>query len=140
MAERTHPNIIPTLRYRDAAAAIDWLCDAFDMQRQMVVPGDDGTIAHAQLACGNGMIMLGSIYDDEFGKLQKTPAEVGGFSTQSPDVIVPDADVHYDRAKAAGAVIVYDIRDADYGGRGYSCRDLEGNLWNFGTYDPFSDS
>ncbi len=137
MAERTHPNVIPTLRYRDAAAAIDWLCEAFGFERHLVVPGEDGTIAHAQLTCGNGMVMVGSALDDDFGKLQKTPADVGGVGTQSAYIIVPDADAHYDRAKAAGAAIVYDIRDEDYGGRGYSCRDPEGHLWNFGTYDPF---
>lgn len=139
MAERAHPTVIPTLRYRDAASAIDWLCDAFGFERHLVVPGEGGTVAHAQLLCGNGMIMLGSARDDEFGRLQKTPAEVGGVGTQSPYVIVPDADAHYERAKAAGAVIVYDIRDEDYGGRGYSCRDPEGHLWSFGTYDPWGE-
>jgi uncharacterized glyoxalase superfamily protein PhnB len=140
MAERTRPNVIPTLRYREAAAAIDWLCAAFGFERHLVVAGEGGSIAHAQLTCGNGMIMLGSAADDEFGRLQKTPLEVGGVGTQSPYVIVPDADAHYERAKAAGAVIVYDIRDEDYGGRGYSCRDPEGHLWNFGSYDPWAES
>ena len=51
--------IIPTLRYRDAAAAIEWLCLAFGFERHLVVPGDGGTIAHAQLTFGRGMIMLG---------------------------------------------------------------------------------
>lgn len=138
MSERTHPSIIPTLRYRDAAAAIDWLCDAFGFERQLVVPGEDGTISHAQLSTGHGMIMLSSALDDEFGRLQKTPAAVGGVGTQSAYIIVPDADAHYERAKAAGASIVYDIRDADYGGRGYSCLDPEGHLWNFGSYDPWA--
>jgi uncharacterized glyoxalase superfamily protein PhnB len=140
MVERAHPSIIPTLRYRDAAAAIDWLCAAFGFERHLVVPGEGGAIAHAQLTCGNGMIMLGSAADDEFGRLQKTPVEVGGVGTQSPYVVVPDADAHYERAKAAGAAIVYDIRDEDYGGRGYSCRDPEGHLWNFGSYDPWAKS
>jgi uncharacterized glyoxalase superfamily protein PhnB len=58
---------IPTLRYRDAAAAIEWLCRAFGFERHLVVPGDAGTIAHAQLRFGNGMIMLGSARDDAFG-------------------------------------------------------------------------
>ena len=58
--------------------------------------------------------------------------------TQSPYVIVADADAHYARAKAAGAEIVMDIKDEDYGGRGYSCRDPEGHVWNFGTYDPWA--
>jgi uncharacterized glyoxalase superfamily protein PhnB len=51
---------------------------------------------------------------------------------------VDDADAHYARAAAAGAEIVLDIVDEDYGGRGYSCRDPEGHLWNFGTYDPWA--
>jgi len=89
-------NIIPTMRYRDAAAAIDWLCRAFGFERHLVVPGEQGTITHAQLTLGNGMIMLGSARDDEFGKLQKTPAQVGGVGTQSPYIIVPDADAHHE--------------------------------------------
>ena len=138
MAERAHGRIVPTLRYRDAAAAIDWLCEAFGFERHLVVPGEGGRIVHAQLVCGNGMIMLGSAGDDEFDRLQKPPADVGGVGTQSPYIIVPDADAHYERAKAAGARIVYEIRDEDYGGRGYSCLDPEGHLWNFGTYDPWA--
>ena len=97
-------------------------------------------IAHAQLTFGNSMIMLGSALDDEFGRLQKTPAAVGGIETQSPYVIVPDADAHYAQARAKGAEIVYEISDQDYGGRGYSCRDPQGHLWHFGTYDPWADA
>ena len=130
-------NIIPCLRYRDAAAAIDWLCRAFGFERHMVVPGEGSTIAHAQLTLGNGMVMLGSARDDEFGKLMKTPAQVGGVSTQSAYIVVADADAHHARAVAAGAKVVYPLEDADYGGRGYSCLDPEGNVWSFGTYDPW---
>ena len=138
MTERTRANIIPTLRYRDAAAAIEWLCRAFGFEKHLVVPGEGGTIAHAQLTLGNGMIMLGSTGDDEFSKLQKTPAAVGGVGTGSAYIIVPDADAHHARAVAAGARVVYALKDEDYGGRGYSCLDPEGHLWNFGTYDPWS--
>jgi len=134
----TKAGVIPTLRYRDAAAAIDWLCAAFGFERHLVVPGEHGAIAHAQLTFGNGMIMLGSARDDDFGRLQKPPRDVGGVCTQSAYVVVLDADAHYARAVAAGAEIVIDIKDEDYGGRGYSCRDPEGHLWNFGTYDPWN--
>jgi uncharacterized glyoxalase superfamily protein PhnB len=139
-SKKTTVNVIPTMRYRDAAAAIDWLCRAFGFERHLVVPGEGGTIVHAQLTFGNGMIMLGSARVDEFGKLQKTPSEVGGVGTQSAYVIVADADAHHARAVAAGAVVVYPLKDEDYGGRGYSCRDPEGHLWNFGTYDPWKAS
>jgi uncharacterized glyoxalase superfamily protein PhnB len=140
-AKPTRANVIPTLRYQDAAAAIDWLCKAFGFERQLVVPGEDGKIAHAQLVFGNGMIMLGSAHDDDaFGRLQKPPSAVGGVGTQSPYVIVEDVDAHYARARAAGAKIALDIKDEDYGGRGYSCLDPEGHLWNFGSYDPWESA
>lgn len=129
-------NIIPTMRYQDAAKMIDWLCEAFGFERHLVVPGEAGTIAHAQLTYRDAMIMLGSARDDEFGKLQVPPRR-GAAVTESAYVIVPDADAHYARATKAGAEIVRDIQDEDYGGRGYSCRDPEGQLWNFGSYDPW---
>jgi uncharacterized glyoxalase superfamily protein PhnB len=133
----TQATIIPCLRYRNAPAAIEWLCRNFGFEKHLVVPNPDGTIAHAQLAFGNGMIMLGSVLDTEFGRLMKQPDEIGGAETQTSYVIVADADAVYDQAKASGAEIVVDIKDEDYGGRGFSCRDLEGHLWNFGTYDPW---
>jgi uncharacterized glyoxalase superfamily protein PhnB len=139
-AKTTQATVIPCLRYRDAPAAIEWLCKAFGFEKQLVVPGEDGTIAHAQLSFGNGMIMLGSVLKAEtpFGRLMKHPDEIGGAETQSAYVVVADADAIYARAKAAGAKIALEIQDEDYGGRGFSCHDLEGHLWNFGTYDPWS--
>ena len=134
----TRASVIPALRYRDAAAAVEWLCTAFGFEKHLVVPGDGGNVVHAQLVFGNGMVMLGSAGDDDFSKLQKPPRALGGVGSQSPYIIVEDADEHYARAVAAGAEIVMNIKDEDYGGRGYSCRDTEGHLWNFGTYDPWA--
>ena len=129
--------IIPAMRYRNAPAAIEWLCQAFGFEKHLVVPGENGTIAHAQLTLGNGMMMLGSVRDNDFSKLVKQPDQLDGAETQCPYVVVTDADAHYARAVAAGAKIVHEIEDASYGGRGYSCRDLEGHLWSFGSYDPW---
>jgi uncharacterized glyoxalase superfamily protein PhnB len=128
--------IIPTMRYHDAPSMIDWLCEAFGFERHLVVEDGQGGIAHAQLTFGNSMIMLGSVREDEFGKLQLSPAALGG-TTQSPYIVVSEADEVYDRAKAAGAEIVIEIKDEDYGGRGFSCRDPEGHLWIIGTYNPW---
>lgn len=83
------------------------------------------------------MVMLSSMRDDEFGRLMTHPDQTGGGETQSAYLIVDDADALYSSAKAADAEIVMDIKNEDYGGRGVSCRDLEGHLWNFGTYDPW---
>lgn len=139
LAKHTKATVIPCLRYRDAPAAIEWLCQTFGFEKHLVVPNPDGTIAHAQLSFGNGMIMLGSVLktETEFGHLIRQPDEVNGAETQSSYLIVTDADAVYARAKAAGAKIVIEIKDEDYGGRGFSCYDLEGHLWSFGTYDPW---
>ena len=136
-AKHTTATVIPTLRYRDAAAAIEWLCKAFGFEKHLVVPGENRTIAHAQLVFGNGMIMLGSARDDEFGRLQQPPSNAGSVVSSSPYVIVNDVDAHHARAVEAGATVVMPLKDEDYGGRGYSCCDPEGYLWNFGSYDPW---
>jgi uncharacterized glyoxalase superfamily protein PhnB len=137
--KNTKATVIPVLRYRDASAAIEWLCQTFGFEKNLVVPNEDGTIAHAQLSFGNGMVMLGSVLKNEtaFGRLMKQPDEIGGAVTQSAYVVVNDADAVYARAKAAGAKIAIEIKDEDYGGRDFSCYDLEGHLWSFGTYDPW---
>jgi uncharacterized glyoxalase superfamily protein PhnB len=139
-SKNTKATFIPVLRYRDAPAAIEWLCHAFSFEKHLVVLNDDGTVAHAQLSFGNGMIMLGSVMSNEteFGRLMRQPDEVGGAQTQSAYVVVADADAAYTSAKACGAKIAMEIRTEDYGGRGFSCFDAEGHLWNFGTYDPWS--
>lgn len=134
----TTVSVIPTIRYNDARVAIEWLCKAFGFEERLVVPGEGGTIAHAQLVFGNGMIMVGSVRDDGLGKLQKPPSDLNGCVSQSPYIIVEDADKHYARTRAAGAQIVTEIKDEDFGGRGYSFHDSEGHLWNFGTYDPWA--
>jgi uncharacterized glyoxalase superfamily protein PhnB len=133
----TKANIMPALQYRDARAAIDFLCNAFGFERKMVVPGEKDTIAHAELVLGNAMVMLGSApKDTAFGKLLRSPRQAGGV-TSGIYVVVPDADAHHAQAKKAGAEIVIDLVTQDYGGRDYTCRDPEGHVWTFGTYDPW---
>jgi len=138
LAAKTTVNIIPCLRYRDAPAAIEWLCRAFGFEKRAVYASPEGGVAHAQLTFGQGMIMLSSVNAESvWGKLMCQPEDVGGVETQSAYIVVQDADAIYARAKAAGAEIVIDIKFEDYGGRGFSCRDPEGHLWNFGSYDPW---
>ena len=134
----TGSTLIPCLRYRDAPRAIDWLCAVFGFSRQLVIPGPDDTIAHAQLALGRGMIMLGSASNEgAYGPLVVQPEDIGGSETQTTYLVVADADAVYRRAIDAGATIVIDIVDEEYGGRGFTCRDLEQHIWSIGTYDPW---
>ncbi len=129
--------IMPALRYRDAHAAIDWLCRVFGFEKHAVYPGPDNSIGHAELKLGGGMIMLGSFKDDAYGHRFRSPAEVGGHETRSAYIIVPDADAVYARAKEAGAVIAREIQNTDYGSREFTVKDPEGHSWSVGTYDPW---
>ncbi|MDB5057613.1 MAG: glyoxalase/bleomycin resistance protein/dioxygenase [Chloroflexi bacterium] len=124
--------VYPTLSYRDASAAIAWLNLAFGFTTLMEVPGPEGTIAHAELSVGSGVIMLGTAKREQ-GWL--SPLDLAGVN-QSMYVFVADPNAHYARAKAAGAEIVREPIDTDYGSREYGARDLEGHYWFFGTYRP----
>jgi uncharacterized glyoxalase superfamily protein PhnB len=140
MPATTASSIIPALSYRDALAAIDWLCRAFGFEKHAVY-ADGDTVLHAQLVYGNGMVMLGSAdKGGDWNALIAQPDEIGMRETQSPCVIVADVDAHYARARAAGATIAIDIADQQYGGRGYSCRDPECHQWWFGSYDTWSEA
>ena len=122
------PTVIPSLRYKDASRAVKWLEEAFGFKPAMVVDGENGTIMHAELTYGpDGMVMLGTDRDDPYG----SHAGQGWMY-----VVVEDADAHYAQAKAAGAEIVRELEDQDYGSRDYGARDFEGNMWSFGTYRP----
>ena len=135
-----HATVTPCLRYLNAPAAIKWLCKAFGFKKHAVYAAKDGTIMHAQLTYGNGMIMLSSARQDDYGKLVALPKDLKrAVNTHSVCVIVEDADKHYKQAKKAGAEIVWEIEDQHYGGRSYVCRDPEGYLWCFGTYNPWTD-
>jgi uncharacterized glyoxalase superfamily protein PhnB len=128
----TEVTMYPALRYRDAAAAVDWLVRAFGLRRHQVHPGPNGTIVHAELAYGGSMIMLGSARVDQ----PAAPPRDMQSMMHSIYMYVPDPDAHYAQAKAAGADILYEPRDTEYGSREYGARDLEGNIWSFGTYRP----
>jgi uncharacterized glyoxalase superfamily protein PhnB len=125
----------PTLRYRDAHAAIDWLERTLGFERHAVHEDDAGNVVHAELDFRGGLVMLGSARDPAEGDFQKIAPPPGSSSVY---VVIDDPDALHDRAKAAGAEIVRELVDLDYGSRDFAVRDPEGNLWNFGTYDPWS--
>lgn len=127
-------NCIAFLTYDDAPAALDWLAQAFGFERASVHEGADGTVAHAEMRYRDGMIMLGTAGENDLGL--KTPRELGAVNAGVYVIVDDGIDDHYARAVAAGAEIVRDIHDTDYGSRDYLVRDPEGNLWSFGTYRP----
>jgi uncharacterized glyoxalase superfamily protein PhnB len=124
-----HPTVFPTLNYDDAQGALDFLINAFGAERHAVYAGDNGAIRHAELRFGNGIVMFGPA-SEEF---PATRGRGGGIY-----IVVADPDAHCARAREAGAEIVRELNDTDYGSREYGARDPEGNAWHFGTYQPFA--
>jgi uncharacterized glyoxalase superfamily protein PhnB len=137
-ARNCKSTVIPGLRYRNAKAMIDWLCGAFGFEKQVVYAGPDGAVMHAQLTFGNGMIMVGSVRKGTpLSELERQPDEIGGAETQAPYLVVSDIDGIYASAKFAGARMVTDLEEKDYGGKAFSCSDPEGHVWHVGTFDPW---
>lgn len=124
-APPAHRTVVwPTLRYRDADRAIHFLVDAFGFEEAAVYRSQDGArVDHAELRWpGGGGVMLGGAGLD-------LPVAAG-----SVYVVVDDPDSLYARARNAGATVVREIRDEEYGSREFSVRDPEGVFWSFGTW------
>lgn len=126
-------SVIPCLRYKNAPAAIEWLCEVIGFEKHLVVPGPDDTIPHAQLILGAGMIMLGSERDDEFAGANSQAQGVGTYVVLSNEQL----DALYARVLAKGAPIVRELREEEYGGKNCTFKDPEGNVWSAGSYDPW---
>ncbi len=138
-AKDCRSTVIPGMRYRDAHRAIDFLVAAFGFEKKAVYDGPDGTVMHAELTFGNGMIMLGSESNPGvWSQWMVQPDEIGGRQTHSISLIVSDAAAVYQTAKAAGAQIVMELAEMPYGGKAFGCTDLEGHRWSIGEYDPWA--
>jgi uncharacterized glyoxalase superfamily protein PhnB len=120
-------SIHPALRYRDAHAAVRWLQDALGFEAVNVYESG-GRIAHAELAFGDGIVML-----SEAGAGDPQFDRTGGFATY---LATPNVDAVHERARAAGASFARAIQDMDYGSREFTVTDPEGNFWSVGTYVP----
>ena len=121
--------IYPILSYDDAPAAIDFLERAFGCERREVHEGQNGGVAHAVLSCGDVHVMLSSTNEGD-------PVYNQGAGRTGVDVVADDVDALFERATAAGAGVVMEPTDQDYGSRDFAVRDPEGNIWAFGTYAP----
>lgn len=120
--------IFPALRYKDAAAAIEFLTKAFGFIELVAYRNDEGVVEHAQLDYGGTSVMLGQRREGEYDQMASDVAASALY------VVVADTDAHCERARAAGAQIVKEPYDQDYGPRDYTAKDPEGNVWTFGTY------
>jgi uncharacterized glyoxalase superfamily protein PhnB len=138
------PQMTASLFYRQPAAAIDWLCDAFGFELRLKVEGEPGEIVHSELMYGSAMIMVGGAARpglavepaQEFKKRHASPLDLDSRINQSLCLFVDDVDEHCARARARGATIFAEPATHDYGAdywsdRGYGACDLEGHAWWF---------
>ena len=131
MSNGTAANIWPTYRYRDAKAAIAFLCEAFGFEVVVEYTNaeDPQRVDHAELAWPEGGgIMLGSVRDDG-GVMTKT-----GVASGSVYIATDRVEELYHRAISAGATEVMGLTEQDYRSLDFSVQDPEGVLWSFGTY------
>ncbi|WP_030104781.1 VOC family protein [Actinoalloteichus caeruleus] len=118
----------PVLAYEDAPAGIRFLVNAFGFQENVVYPGETpDVVLHAELLWPEGGgVMLGSASVGEGHAIRPGGCAVY-LVTSTPDEL-------FDQAVAGGAEVVVAPEDKDYGARGFTVRDPEGNEWSFGTY------
>jgi len=127
--ERGPQRVIPMLVYRDAPAAIAYLCRAFGFEEHYRMPMDDGRVGHAELGYQGNVLTLSSVYEElGFASPQELPGVHGQLLCY-----VDDVDAHYRRAVAAGATVVGEPSDQPYGDRSYRALDPEGGRWIFAT-------
>jgi uncharacterized glyoxalase superfamily protein PhnB len=133
------PRISSAIFYDDAAAAIEWLCEAFGFEVRLRIEGEGGRIEHSELTYGEGLIMVGSTdgRTDRPNPLpSRSPRSLDGVITQALCVVVEDSEAHCARARAAGATIIDEPTVNDYGedywaDKTYRAADLEGHQWWF---------
>ena len=128
------PRISPAIYYVDASAAIDWLSKAFGFEVRLKIEGDRGSIEHSELTYGDGLIMVDQVGLAHKPGFRQSPRNLNGANTQNVMIYVDDVDAHYNQARTAGAKIIKEPENTDYGGdywidRGYECEDPEGHHW-----------
>ena len=131
------PRLSSAVFYQDAAAAIDWLCDAFGFQVRLKIEGDNGRMEHSELTYGEGLIMVAQETpqsERQSKKPLRSPKSLNGATTQSIMFFVDDAEAHCAQARAHGARIIEEPTTHDYGAdywtdRSYGALDPEGHLW-----------
>ncbi|GAB5447312.1 VOC family protein [Gymnodinialimonas sp.] len=122
----SNPSIVPYLSYKDGAAAIDFLTQAFGFRVNIRADDPEGGVLHAELVYGDGVILMGT----------------ADLPKGSPGIylVVEDVDAHHTTAMAAGATEVYPPEDTEWGTRRYRCTDPEGHEWTFGSYSPSTEA
>ena len=132
--------VIPSVLYSDANAGIAWLTSVLGFREHAVYRGTDGVVEHAELRFGGaGMVMLGTAgRNPETAAWNALPRELGDKSTGGVYLIVPNCAPVWERAQAARAEVLMPLRTMSYGGQAFAVRDMDGHIWSFGEYSPWT--
>ena len=111
------PQIASALFYQDTPRALDWLQEAFGFDLSLKVEGDEGEIIHSELTFGSGVVMVAAEKSKAHPEStwRRSPLSIEGGNTQSVMVYVDDVDAHSEKARAAGARILSEPKNTDYG-------------------------
>lgn len=124
------PRIVPHLFYDDLDAAIDWLVEAFGFVVRLRLTNKDEKLVHGDLEVEDSLVMIGLAHENEAWESPRTLGHIH----QRLFIFVDDVDAHYERAKKAGARILYPPKEQFYGDRVYECVDLEDHRWKFAQH------
>jgi PhnB protein len=120
----------PYLIIGGAAQAIRFYERAFGATELLHLPGPDGRIAHAEIRIGDCVIMLA---DEVLDMGYRSPRSLGG-SPVSLLLYVNDVDAVFQRAVAAGALVLRPVANQFYGDRSGTLQDPFGHLWTVATH------
>lgn len=121
--------MIPVLVYADIEAAHDFLVTAFGFTSGGLHRDDDGNVVHGEVRIGGSPVWLHRVTPEHQMASPEQAGEVHG----GLEVIVPDVDAHFERARAAGAQILRPVADQPYGLREYGARDPQNHRWWFSS-------
>jgi len=130
MQNRSVPTdtVLPHIVYENVADALAWLRRTFRFIEHYRYGAPGGPVQGAQMHLGDAWIMLTSARASS-----ASPARLGR-QTQSLTVFLEDVDAHFDWVKSAGARIVEELHETEYGERQYGVEDLEGHRWLFSQH------
>jgi uncharacterized glyoxalase superfamily protein PhnB len=122
-------DITPVLHYADLEKGLAFLTEAFGFTEHMLHRDPQGNLQYSEMTFEGCTVGIGPSAGTEGSPWELGPTAIYVALDGSPDEL-------HDRAKAAGAEIVMGLTDQEYGSREFAARDLEGNVWCFGTYRP----
>jgi len=126
-------HVASTLSCQDPLAMLAWLEEAFGFEPSMLILDAQGGLVHAEVQFGSSRVIVGG----ELGEIARSPRSIGGINTQKLHLqLASGIGAHFERARAAGALILREPALQPYGDCVYVCSDPEGHVWSISQTMP----